>query len=150
MSLLAWLTLPLSFALHPVGGARPVPIVPALPSVAFDTVPFDTIRAGPGGYTGIKSWYRVTARIVGDTIADPTDPLVQVSAVAKDSPAERAGLAVGDLILEIDGASVRTDDVLARLAPGSRYTLRIQRGHDELEVTLVPGPPQAATPPRTP
>jgi S1-C subfamily serine protease len=81
-------------------------------------------------------------------MVDPGDPVVFVISVERGSPAERAGLAAGDVILEIDGASVRSNTVLARLTAGASYALRVRRRGDEVEVTLVPGPPQPAPPGR--
>jgi S1-C subfamily serine protease len=113
--------------------ALPVFVRPGAP--ASDTVPGDSSHAVLGGYTGIRSGYRQTARIVGNTVVDSGDPMVRVFAVEKDSPAERAGLAEGDLILEIDGVTVHSDTVLSHLTPGANLVLRILRARDEMEVT---------------
>jgi S1-C subfamily serine protease len=149
MLFLALLVGTLSIDSSPANAGRHALPVPIPPSAArLDTVPADSGRAPAGGYTGIRSGYRQTARIVGNTVVAPTDPVVLVISVARDSPAERAGLAAGDVLLEIEGVSVRSDTVLARLVPGVSYPLRILRGRDEIEVTLVPGPPQPAAPRR--
>lgn len=70
-----------------------------------------------------------------------------VVAVAADSPAERAGLAVGDRIEAVDGRAVpqsartgRTvEDMLAGRA-GSPVTLTVRRDGQASAVTLVPAP----------
>lgn len=55
-----------------------------------------------------------------------------VEKVAKNSPAAKAGLRVGDIILEIDGMKIRRADELAReltvLSPGSRVSLLVKKG----------------------
>jgi S1-C subfamily serine protease len=107
-----------------------------------DTVPPAGQRVLAASYTGIRAEYLVTARIVGESVVDPSDPVVRVAAVDSGSPAERAGISVRDVILEIDGARLRWTTDLEKLAPGVSYVLRIRRGGDEVEVTLVPGPPR--------
>ncbi len=56
------------------------------------------------------------------------DGPMSVSAVAPGSEAERAGLQVGDTILEIQGKAVGQEsrEELARLAPGDGLTLRVR------------------------
>jgi membrane-associated protease RseP (regulator of RpoE activity) len=122
-------------------GASSVAAVPSafrLPgSVSADTTP-----VAAGGYTGIISGYHQTARIVGSSVRNPSDPEVFVFAVDSASPAAQAGIRAQDILLEIDGEKVTTGGTLDRLTPGRTYSLRLQRGDDELEVALVPGPPR--------
>jgi len=56
------------------------------------------------------------------------------------------------VILEVDGVAVSSPQKpLAALATGVAYVLRIRRGQEEREVTLVPDPPRPlAVPSRTP
>jgi len=61
---------------------------------------------------------------------------VRVAAVADGSPAARAGIEAGDLIVSLEGASADTTDVirLSRMLegpPGSPVTLRVRRGEVE-------------------
>jgi C-terminal processing protease CtpA/Prc len=84
----------------------------------------------------------LTARIVGTTVVKNGEPDVVIVRVDKDSPAERAGLAAGDVILEVDGLSVHDEAVRFVFSPGVSYTLRVRRGQQEIEVTLLPGPPR--------
>lgn len=73
------------------------------------------------------------------------DPLV-VTAITAGSPAEAAGLRVGDEILAIDGCDLQEICVNWRqLVPGQRYRLRVRSGGEVRETTLVPAPPR--TPP---
>jgi S1-C subfamily serine protease len=67
-----------------------------------------------------------------------------VAQVADDSPAEEAGILVGDLLIALDGEAIQTqaafvDDIRSRV-PGDEITLTIFRPEDEsefdLEVTL--------------
>jgi len=63
--------------------------------------------------------------------------------VFPDSPAEKAGLKEGDLILAVDGEKIRTSSDLVRLvseqAPGSQVDLRILRKNKYLNVKVILG-----------
>jgi S1-C subfamily serine protease len=65
--------------------------------------------------------------------ADPRLPpgagtkIVRVSAVAPDSPAERAGVRPGDIILEADGNAQITAAEVQKASKDGRLLLRIQR-----------------------
>jgi putative serine protease PepD len=65
-----------------------------------------------------------------------------VTEVVPASAASKAGIEVGDLIIEIDGSAVRTSSdvrsVVTKHKPGDKVTLRIVRDGDErdIEVTL--------------
>lgn len=62
-------------------------------------------------------------------------------------PAERAGLQVGDRILEVDGELLRRADARDRLlgSPGTEAVLTIGRGEESFEVTVVRGPVRQAS-----
>jgi S1-C subfamily serine protease len=113
--------------------------IPSMPS--SDTVP----PAARRGYTGMRTGGTLTARIVGTTVVKNGEPDVVIVRVDKDSPAERAGLAAGDVILEVDDVSVNDEALRFVFSPGVSYVLRVRRGQQEIEVTLVPGPPQPIT-----
>jgi len=117
----------------PARAARPV-------RLAADTVPQS------GGYTGLTVGYRRTARYVGQLVVDTGAVQVMVFSVASGSPAFSAGLAERDVIVELDGVALTSTTPLERLAPGVSYALRVLRGADEVEVTLVPGPPRQPAP----
>lgn len=72
---------------------------------------------------------------------------VQVMTVASGSPAEQAGIQVGDLVLSIDGMQVQSPDELVEKTKGRvgmPVTLYLQRGEERFSVRLVPRehPPQ--------
>ena len=69
---------------------------------------------------------------------------VGVSEVVEGSAADKAGMAAGDLILEVDGKAVtRTLDLLRALLdkkPGDRVKVKYRRDGEEKEVELVLDP----------
>jgi predicted aspartyl protease len=72
----------------------------------------------------------------------PGDASIEVAYVIASSPAEKAGIEVGDRVTAIDGkpvAGIGVDAVaeLLEQAPGSQLTLTIRRNTDEFERTLV-------------
>jgi serine protease Do len=60
--------------------------------------------------------------------------------ILKDSPAEKAGLKLDDIILEVDGKKITTDNPLQTIvrsyAPGDSLVLKVRRGDEEFEVTV--------------
>jgi serine protease Do len=68
---------------------------------------------------------------------------ITISSVVPGSPAERAGLKVGDTIVSVDGKPVKTGDELvndiANRRPGSKVTLGFYRNskRDDAEVTVA-------------
>jgi len=74
-------------------------------------------------------------------LKSPTGALV--SSVEKDSPADKAGLKVGDVILKLDGKEIsRSSDLppmVSALKPGSKITLDVWRNASPLELTASVG-----------
>jgi len=66
-----------------------------------------------------------------------------VSSVEPDSPAAKAGLKAGDVILKLNGKEVAESNQLpsqvANIKPGDRATLTIWRDHSERDVTVKVG-----------
>ncbi|MES2437342.1 MAG: trypsin-like peptidase domain-containing protein [Patescibacteria group bacterium] len=65
------------------------------------------------------------------------------SGVVKDSPAERAGIKDGDIILEIEGTKITADksvsSIIRNKKPGDTISLKILRSGQERIITLVLG-----------
>ncbi len=82
---------------------------------------------------------------IGDQLAKffklTEDRGVLIARVDEDSPAAKAGLRAGDVILKIAGKSVRdSDDLreeLRRIDPGSETTLNVQRDGKPLDVKVT-------------
>jgi len=65
----------------------------------------------------------------------------EITLIAKDSPAERAGLQIGDLIVEIDGNTVTTfDDVRRTIAlnVGEPMKIKVDRKGNVMEIIATP------------
>jgi membrane protease YdiL (CAAX protease family) len=66
----------------------------------------------------------------------------QITSVAADSPAERAGLQVGDVVIAIDGVPIRdVADAVGRIRagePGVARTLLIRRNGHEAQIVVTP------------
>lgn len=67
----------------------------------------------------------------------------EIMEVIPGSPAEKAGLQVGDLVREVNGRRVSSAHPLAELLssyrPGDRVTLTVERAGEELEIEVVLG-----------
>jgi len=74
---------------------------------------------------------------------------VVIARIEKNSPAEKAGLQVHDVILEVNGKKVTSYDVfrneVAMLKPGSQIGLRVWREGKSLELTATLGERPATT-----
>jgi S1-C subfamily serine protease len=67
-----------------------------------------------------------------------------ITAVAPGSPAERAGLQVGDHILLVNGKDAREPGLLRPRAAGLTFVFRVRRGDALHEITVVSAPNPAA------
>jgi hypothetical protein len=76
---------------------------------------------------------------------DPDVPPLKIAAVIKGSPADKAGVKAGDVLLEFSSQAVQFPEDVARLssrvAEGAAVTLKLQRGNQTLtlNVTAVAG-----------
>jgi serine protease Do len=117
------------------------PPVPEAPVVAEPFGQSFTIFAGGGSFLGVhaedisrENMGRYNMREVRGT---------GITNVVKDSPAEKAGLRKGDVILKFDGENVTSVRKLNRLvsevAPDQTARLTISRGGSEQEVAVTVG-----------
>ncbi|MDQ6837928.1 MAG: S1C family serine protease [Actinomycetota bacterium] len=98
----------------------------------------DQIRSGTGTATvqiGQPAFLGVQVQFVGGSqgsggYVDPGGPGARITGVVPDGPAEAAGLAVGDVIVAIDGKPVNSPTSLTGL-------LRVHRPGDRASVTWV-------------
>jgi len=75
---------------------------------------------------------------------------VLVAGVQRGSPADRAGVKPGDVVVTVDGKPVGDPDsmrnLIVALAPGKQTTLKLRRGQSTLELQVAvgkrPGPPR--------
>lgn len=78
---------------------------------------------------------------LGVILGEGVEEGVQVSEVIADSPAEEAGLKQGDVLLEIDGAPVKSIEEFNRLmkskAPGTKVKIKVKRGDKVRELTAT-------------
>lgn len=95
-----------------------------------------------------RGWLGVTAQPVGMEIAEAFQLSGQprgalVAQVAPGSPASRAGLSRGDIVLEINGEPVTDSRALslrvAELSPGSAVRLNVFRGGKSSEISVTLG-----------
>jgi S1-C subfamily serine protease len=100
--------------------------------------------AAPGALSGVRTIPRPPAASLGFALSHHDDGRPVVVGVDEGTPAEQAGMAVGDIILSIDGHDTRDRGTGFRGAtPGRRFVLRVQRDTTEREIVLVAGPPRA-------
>lgn len=93
-----------------------------------------------------RGWLGVHFASVSDATAEAygldATTGVLVNQVAKDSPAERAGLENGDIILEVDGMAADADGLalmIGSFEPGTKIVLSIWRDGEELEIAAELG-----------
>jgi thiol-disulfide isomerase/thioredoxin len=136
---------------RPLDGAKAASAAPTAEDLSLDRAASAAVSAGsaePGSRTEPEAGASDRPGWLGvELAAPPADELgVLVRGVVPGSPAERAGLAAGDLLLMIDGRAVeRPGDVIALVsahAPGERAAIVLRRGGAErlVAATLEPQP----------
>jgi len=110
------------------------------------------LGAGPGrGYLGASVCCGGTMLTVREGELFRGKAQAVILDVAPDSPAEEAGLEMGDIILAVDGSEIDYDmdlaDVIQEYQPGDTLTLEVSREGEtqEFTVTLIENPDSAGT-----
>jgi len=94
-------------------------------------------------YIGIAAQQFTLSRRRRHTAGLTQESAVMIASVEADSPADRAGLAAGDIVLALDGAAVTGADDLIRMLAGDRIGRNVEidtlRNGEPRRVSLVPG-----------
>jgi len=95
------------------------------------------------GYLGIAMNPGGVTQELAETFGLEKNGGVLISEVVKDSPAEKAGLKLGDIILKIDGKSVEGNihlrNTIALRSPGTKVKLTVFRDGKEKTITAKVG-----------
>ena len=100
-------------------------------------------NAPAGGYAPSMPATPPPRAYLGISMSETPDGVVRVSGVRPNSPAERAGLLLGDALLAIDGREVFTSQditrMVARHVPGEAVRLDIDRNgqNDQIQAVLA-------------
>ncbi len=102
----------------------------------------------------IRGWLGVSVEPIGATATSGgKHQALAVVDVAADSPAQKAGVQVGDIITHIDGEAVQdgrlTVHRIAMLKPGESVAISVQRNQQSLELSAVVGVLNQSTGPAT-
>jgi S1-C subfamily serine protease len=120
--------------------ARAVSIGFAIPSTVARDVVSELLSEGSVEHAFLGVQLGAVTPEVAERFGLSTDEGGLVLDVVRESPAGRAGLRPGDLIVEVAGQPARVvEDVLAALRrrdPGDRLALVVARGDDRREVTV--------------
>jgi serine protease DegS len=92
----------------------------------------------------IRGWLGVSVKPIGTTSPPGKKTLaLAVASVAWGSPAQKAGVQVGDIITHIDGDEAKdgrlTMHRIAMLKPGDKIAISLQRNQQSLELNAVVG-----------
>lgn len=122
------------------GASTGIGISLAIPANMALFVMADLIRYGEV----IRGWLGVSvAPVRGLSDQRPGLQSLEVSAVAEDSPAQRAGVRVRDIITHIDGEPVRdgrlTMHRIAQLRPGDKVDITVVRNNQSLDLQAIVG-----------
>ena len=99
--------------------------------------------------TGVvtRGWVGVELQEITAELAESfklgTTAGVLVAGVQRGSPADRAGIKPGDIVVAVDGKPVKDPDsmrnLIVALAPGKETRLKLRRGENELELPVKVG-----------
>lgn len=103
--------------------------------VRFD----DALFGGPRAYLGVS--LTNLSSVLRERLGAPKDAGVLVESIEKDSPAEKAGVRVGDIILTIDGKDVDSARAVRQFLAGKKEgdSVRVEVLRDRSRQTLVAG-----------
>lgn len=79
---------------------------------------------------------------IGVTMSQGTDGTITVTNIYEDSPADKAGLQVNDILLEVDGRDIQGEDLNTVVSyvkgeKGTEVTLTVLRDGEEVDATAV-------------
>ena len=97
-------------------------------------------------FTSIVLFSNIPTAVTDDFVENGVEPYVQVYTVSDDSPADIAGIKVGDEISSIILSDNKTTDIstvkqvqdISRLHGGGSITLSLARGEETIDVSLIP------------
>lgn len=93
------------------------------------------------GWVGVEL-QEITAELA-ESFKLGTSAGVLVAGVQRGSPADRAGVKPGDIVVTVDGTPVRDPDsmrnLIVALVPGKQAALKLKRGQGELELQVQVG-----------
>ncbi|HVN32002.1 MAG TPA: RIP metalloprotease RseP [Thermoanaerobaculaceae bacterium] len=113
---------------------EPVPLLPRWRRALI-------LLAGPGANIVGAVLFIALAFLVGVQVPAWQDQPPQVAWVDPSSPAAKAGIQAGDLVLSVDGKKIHTWedlDMATMGSPGRRLDIRFRRDGEEREVNLTP------------
>ena len=97
--------------------------------------------------TVIRGWVGVEAQEITDELADsfglPNTDGALIAGIVRGSPADRAGIKPGDVLLAVNGKEVKDPqimlDLIAALKPEDKAKFRLRRDRNTLEVSVLIG-----------
>jgi serine protease Do len=117
--------------------AQPAPRSP----LGADSLYFDVAGGGPPSYLGVSIAEVDAAR--AKALKLPEERGVEITRVEPDSPADKAGLKTGDVVLEYNREAVEGMEQFGRMVretpPGRRVTLKVSRAGALESVTATIG-----------
>lgn len=99
----------------------------------------DALFGGPRAYLGVS--LTNLSSVLRDRLGVPKETGVLVESIEKDSPAEKAGVRAGDIILSIDGGEVDSARAVRQSLAGKKEgdSVRVEVLRDRSRQTLVAG-----------
>ncbi len=128
------------------GGKSFQKVTQGLPTVKMGRIGLDWYRKDPNVVFAIIDTERAGTSTAGylGVVAETAKPEgAKLTQVAENSPAAKAGLKVGDIVITLDGKPIKAnEDFLAQMRThkaGDKLTLAMRRGDDKKEIALTLG-----------